>query len=591
MMTIGAKMSQNSAVMKSRDDNPASRVPRPPISLFAVLAVAMGLVLALVFGFLMLKRLDVRWWGNSSALAEAQAAVKKGDWPSALQAIQQVPAEERDKADFLRVLADYLKGSRSHPEMLARTITSLEAAGALQPADFLWMCREQLREGRLSAARRSLESIPPDLRAKLEVLEVEIRLLQMEGKANAAARLEKTLETTFADEPAVILRTAVREMEGTFPEFQSAARKQLWTLASRDDAYGLAAVRVLSKRQDLALHEAIRLRQLLENHPQALITDHLSVLSAIIRLDPSRKTSVIDAALQDHRRGRKEEMQALAAWLAQQGEFERMQRLCTGTTLLNSAELFLLLAQGLAEQERWEGLDELLSPGHQIPVSPARASTWRALAAHHLHPDDIHLTRKHLSSAIKEGAQEKNPLAILGAARLAEVCAMPDLALQAYLTLAKDGGPDELTILEKCWATATLLKDSKALLVVAEQQQHLRPEEPRYQSRFHYLSLLNGKTKQIPEAQLPASSPGSADDQSHALLLALKAYLSGELKTAGIHLNQIREPEALPPGKRAVYAGLLVKTDGDVSRAYELAERIPTKLLLNEEQMFWEMAR
>jgi hypothetical protein len=149
-------MSQNIALMKSRADNPASPPPRAPISLFAVLAVVLGLVFVIVFGSLMLKRLDVQWLGNSTALAEAQSAVKKGDWPAALQAIQQVPAEERDRTDFLRVLADYLQGSRTNPDMLARTMASLEAAGALQPADSLWMCREQLREGRLSAARRSL---------------------------------------------------------------------------------------------------------------------------------------------------------------------------------------------------------------------------------------------------------------------------------------------------------------------------------------------------------------------------------------------------------------------------------------------------
>lgn len=571
--------------MNSRDDHPVPPVARAPISLFAVLAVVLGLVLVIVFGVLMLKRLDVQWWGSSTALAEAQSAVKKGDWPAALKSIQQVPAEERDQADFLRVLADYLQGTRTNPDMLARTIASLEAAGALQPADFLWMCREQLREGRLSAARRSLESIPPALRTKLQVMEVEIQLLQMEGKTGDAKRLQKTLETTFATEPAVILRSAVREMEGTFPEFQSAAREQLWTLAARDDGYGLAAVRVLGKRQDLALHEAVRLRQIIEKHPQAQITDHLTVLSAIIRLDPSQKTSIIDAALQDHRRGRKEEMQALAAWLAQQGEFERMQRFCAGTPLLkNSAELFQLLAQGLAEQKRWAGLDELLSPGHQIPVSPARASTWRALAAHHLHPNDVHLTRKHLSGAIKEGAQEKNPLAILGAARIAEVCAMPDLALQAYLTLAKDGGPDELSILEKCWETATLLKDSKALLVVAEQQHHLRPEEPRYQQRFHYLSLLTGK---IPEG--PALRVGTSS--TSLLISALYAYkTSPEGQNVATIIRQIAEPETLPPGKRAVLAGLLAHSRDDLARAFKLAETTPTELLLPEERAYWDMA-
>lgn len=577
-------MSQNIALMKSRDDNPASPVPRAPISLFAVLAVVLGVVFVIVFGFLMLKRLDVQWWGNSTALAEAQSAVKKGDWPAALQSIQQVPAEERDQADFLRVLADYLQGTRTNPDMLARTIASLEAAGALQPADFLWMCREQLREGRLSAARRSLESIPPALRTKLEVMEVEIQLLQMEGKTGDAKRLQKTLETTFATEPAVILRSAVREMEGTFPEIQSAAREQLWTLAAREDGYGLAAVRVLGKRQDLALHEAVRLRQIVKRHPQAQITDHLTVLSAIIRLDPSQKTSIIDAALQDHHRGRKEEMQALAAWLAQQGEFERMQRFCTGTTLLNSAELFQLLAQGLAEQKRWAGLDELLSPGHQIPVSPARASTWRALAAHHLHPNDVHLTRKHLTSAIKEGAQEKNTLAILGAARIAEVSAMPDLALQAYLTLAKDGGPDELSILEKCWETATLLKDSKALLVVAEQQHHLRPEEPRYQQRFHYLSLLTGKVPEAPPLPLRTTS-------TSLLIAALHAYrTSPEGQNVATLIRQIAEPETLPPGKRAVLAGLLAHTRDDLTKAFKLAETTPTELLLPEERSYWDMA-
>jgi hypothetical protein len=69
----------------------------------------------------------------------------------------------------------------------------------------------------------------------------------------------------------------------------------------------------------------------------------------------------------------------------------------------------------------------------------------------------------------------------------------------------------------------------------------------------------------------------------------LAAYRFGDLADLRIHLIGIRDSYMLTPGQRAVHAGLL-SVSGQVGSAFQIAEQIPTVLLLKEEIGFLHRA-
>lgn len=569
--------------------SPLILVVKRLFSPFACLVWA--LVLAMLFlGIRLLeKKFDVEFLGGSGHLVEeARKAVQQKDWQTARGAIQKVPSNIRQKPEFLRVLADYLKGTRSDPALLEQVISNLAAQGALNPEDFVWLCQDHLKAGRVEAAREILELIPADMRSTLAFVEMELAILRQEGRQREAAEIERGMFEKFANDPGVALNRAVRDLDGTFPEIQRSARDRLWEMARRDDVYGLTAIRLLTKRTDHSGQDTEQLLQLADKHPRVATADRLEIISLIMRLVPEKRETLLNE--ETERSSRKPaEIWPFAAWLAREKEFERMQKLLSKHALLRSEDMFILTAQGLAEQKRWSALWEMLKKGRQLPVSGARAATWRALAAKNLQPDDVNGTRMHLREAIRHGMAEKNTIAILGAARLAEEWAMPDLALEAYLRLAEPGSRQEPELLEKCWQAAAALKDVSILEDLARRLARSWPENRRFALRYDYLRLLRGEKLEM-NAVKSSDADARVPVSTVFLLEALKAFRSEDMFLVSYFLHSIHGTDNLSTGERAVYAGLLAVAAGEVSLAYQIAEKIHAKSLLQEERIFLEMA-
>ena len=568
--------------------SPLVSVAKRLFSPFACFVWALVLVM-LYFGVrLVEKKFDVELLGSSGHLVEdARKAVQQSDWPAALQAIQKIPDGIRHKPEFLRVLADYLKGTRSDPALLSQVIGRLTEQGALNPADFVWLCRDHLSKGRTQAARETLELIPADMRSTLAFMEMELAILRQEGRQREAAEMERGMFEKFANDPGVALNKAVRDLDGTFPEIQRSARDRLWEMARRDDVHGLTAIRLLAKRTGHTRQETERLLQLADKHPGAAAADRLEIISLIMRLAPEKREVLLNQETERFSR-KPVEIRPFAAWLAREKEFERMQKLLSKHASLRSEDMFILTAQGLAEQERWTSLSEMLKKGRQLPVSSARTATWRALISKNLQPDNLQETRKHVQEAIRHGAMEKNTLALLGAARLAEEWAMPDLALEAYLTLAEPGSRQELELLEKCWQAAANLKDSSILEDLARRLATSWPENRRFALRYDYLRLLRGEKLELSVAK-SSDADASVRASSVFLLEALRAYRMEDMFLVSYFLHSISGTDDLTTGERAVYSGLMAAC-GEVSAAYQLAEKIRSELLLAGEKAFLERA-
>jgi len=524
--------------------------------------------------------------GSKRLMGKARVAVQQSDWETAREVIQAIPSTQHGNPEYLRLVADYLKGTRSDPVMLSKVLAVLAKEGAINPEDFISLCQDHLKAGRVDAARETLGLVPASLRSTLAFLEMEIAILRQEGRPREAVELEKGVFVRFAEDPEVALNKAVRELDGTFPEIQRSALNRLWEMAARDDAYGLSAIRLLAKRTGHQPSDAERLLRLTERHPASNTSDRLDVLSLIMRLVPERRKAVLDAEMERSVHN-PADSRTVAAWLAREAEFDRMQQWLAKNASISSEDMFILTAQGLAEQKRWTALLEMLKKGGTLPVSDARAATWRALAVRNLRPDDVEEVRQHLREAILNGAAQKNELAVLGAARMAEEWALPDLALKAYLALLEPGSRQDGEMMEKCWQAANASKNEGVIEDLARRLAAAWPQNTRFGLRYDYFRLLRG------EKVATAILHESRDRQTFSTFLlveAMRAYRADDPFLAGYFLRGIEDVQELTVGQRAVYAGLLAVVSGVEAKAYQVAEKIHPEALLKREKEFLDLA-
>ena len=545
-------------------------------------------VLVLFFGKFDLTRL----LGADHFIRKARQAIAAKNWPTAIGALRHIAGRDLERADYLRVLADFLEATRSEPSLLDATLVKLDTKGLMQPVDFIWACRLRLGAGNILAARKLWDRIPVASRQTAEVMKLTIALLKEEGRPQEAAAVESLLFENFADDPETAVHKAVRDLEGTFPEIEQAALRQLWELARREDEPGAMAIRVLSQRNDLTLPDAKQLHELADKQPSIAIGDRLPIISTLMRLDPQQRGPLLTAEVKRYEDGDSSVQIQLASWLAKEKEYDKVMALVPREMLLKSPDLFPQVAQGLAEKGRWEELMELIPKGKKLPVSNARAATWRALATKNLHPDNAKEIRAHLEEAIREGQVEKNGLAMMGAARLAEEWSMADLALKAYEVLAVPGSAQESEMLDRCWLVATTLKDSTKLLKLADKRARLKPGNFRLAQQRDYMHLLCGDQVETVRTSTNggAGSPAAEEENDAARLLqALKAYRLHDLPLLTYALEKVRNARALNTGERAVYAGLQA-VNGQPAQAFQMAESVRPELLLNEEAVFLRLA-
>lgn len=531
--------------------------------------------------------------GADHFIGKARQAITAKDWPAAVRALQHVQGAACERAEYLRVLADFLEATRAEPALLDTTLVKLDTQGLMQPVDFIWACRLRVVAGQIGAARKAFERIPASSRQTVEAMKLSIEMLREEGRSKEAVEAENLLFESFADDPEIAVRKALRDLQGTFPEIQQAALSRLWELARRDDEPGASAIRILSRLRDVTLSEARHLRELADNHPEIAAGDRLPVISTLMRLDPQQRDPLLEAEVKRYENADSAAQTQLASWLAKEKEYDKVMALVPEAMLMKSPDLFPQVAQGLAEQGKWAELMNLVRKGKKLPVSNARAATWRALATKNLQPDNAKEIRVHVEEAIREGQVEKNGLAVLGAARLAEEWSMADLALKAYETMAVPGSAQEAEMLENCWRAASTLKDSAALLKLADKRAMLKPSNVQLALQRDYLHLLCGDHLETTPAtpSVLAGNPGAEQEESDVsrLLQALKAYRLHDLAAITSALGKIRNARALSTGERAVYAGLLA-CNGQTAQAFQLAESVRPELLLDEEAVFLRLA-
>ena len=544
--------------------NPTADPRLPPTLIVLTIAVTLLLIFAVNTFY------EGALMPTKSYIQRGEEAVAQQDWPAALGAIKMVPESGRERPGFLRLLADYLIGTRSNPELLANTLEKLKPSVMFRDEDRLWLCSAWLNSQHLDRARTAFEALPAEMASSLEATQLKIELLRKEGQKREALQIQEAMENIFTADPKIAVQHAWKEWNSPFPEVRQKAHERLWDLALRHDAPGLSAIRNLSFDTNLTRTELDKLLLLATQHPDAQAADRLTVVSLQMARQPEHRQEMIQAEVTRYQSGGPAVLAHLSSWLAKEKEPGRILQLIPESRWKQQSVLLPLVVQALVDQARWLDLLNTLNEADRAHLfSKAQLMNWRAQALKKLHPEDAIKPRDELESAIRQGDVEKSYLALMTSAQIAEDWQLTDLALQAYQFLAHPGSPQEAELLEKCTQMAAL--------------------------RAAYLRLLRGEMLEtaIPPAAAASQSdtaPGASFSTTQ-LLPALKAWRLGDPAATRAALSPLTttRPLDLGPGERAVLAGLLARL-GETSRAFQLAEKIRPELLLPEELTFLKQA-
>jgi len=559
--------------------------------------------IAMTLAFLLLIGVSIVWnpvtdamktaWGRHCA-REAHAALDAQDWSRAVEQTIAARNWAPEDVEVRRAVIEFLMMSGSDPGGLVMQLRALADKQPLTEEEQLLLGRTLAATGKTAEARVVYDRLPPKASSQKPALELLSSILRQEGHNDEALALTRRATLKQPETPEAKLKLALEDMKGGFVEIRRHAHDELLKLARLETEIAMKAVTHLTIDPQLTTAEARQLLDIVENHAHKQLPVRLGVVSALMRLQPDQRDTLLDGEIKRFRSGDDGALAHLARWLALEKQHARLLKVVPMRLAVKSRELYPIIAQALAEEGRWQDLKEVLTESRP-PVSQSRVAIWLAEASSHLTPD-IQEAKLLLESSIEASILEGNPANILAAAVVAERLKLPEVALNAYQAAASKVGEKALPLLQKAHELALLQRNTAVLLQIAHKLHELRPSSAIFQARLIYLRLLLGvEMETIDLSKLENSSSLHAaftitlERIPTPLLQALSDYRLGDRTAMQQHLAQLNSGTSLAAGPRAVAAGLLSLV-GKPDRAFQLAEKIPGALLLDEELTFLKRA-
>lgn len=538
--------------------------------------------------------------GKDHYLAKAEDDVKAKDWESAGRHLSKALQVAPEDPQVGRRIVDYLTTTGADAASLLPWIQKVQKFAPSVELQLL-LAQTLFRLGRFTEARQTYETLPPKVAEQIEGLQLMAALLRAEGQQQEAAIYDRRALLMQPDSPEKRFGIALEDARHPFAAVRNKAREDFWKLSECDGAIAQAAIMRLAQEPDLTEEEARKLLTRVPLKAGPTLPARLEVLSALARMRPDLRQSLCreevalfqktfpaarDAgSMKPQQIG--ESLLSICRWLSREKNFKLMLELVPMETIEESKELFSCFAGGLAEDQRWTELRALLT-NPKMPVDAIRASIWLALAASHLQPHSSEM-RNRLMGAIDAATKRKDSSLLKIAAIVAEQAGEHETALVACQSLASFDEGAAVLLLQEMYAKAEQLKNTTTMLEAARTLQALRPGSAAFADRLAYLQLLCGERIETAMGTgfQRSEERGSIPDE---LLRAIAAYRLGNKKGMEQQLSKLSVVDRLPPGQRAVAAGLLA-VSGRTDRAFHIGEQIREDSLLPEERVLLRLAR
>ena len=441
------------------------------------------LVLTLLGGASLPAYRGLKAWRAERLMNQADERLKKGSLIEAYQAAKSAHGLNPSNLRSLRMLADMYEGSGSAETLLYRRSVAENDKSTID--DQVAYLRAAIQAGRLDLADEFLNKIGIAGRANPKIAMIAASLLRLRGEPDKAAALEKETAKNAPEAQRVEadLLQAQGQIEAKDPSERATGRATLLKIASKNDANGANARRLLLASAERTEAETQQLIQIIELDPRASTADRLTAKSLQLSLHPDWRNATLEQAKKLFSAGTEEDQLALSEFLSRHNDPEGVLALPP----VRQGRGLLLRLDALAKLKKWAAIRDELNQASDAkePLDPFVADVFQARVAQELR--EIPMAEAQWKKAKSKAAANPRKLDFL--ANFAERSGNIPLARETYRDMTRypatavPGYFGLIRIAEKNAATSEL-RDIMGELV------RQLPKDPAPKNDFAYLNLL-----------------------------------------------------------------------------------------------------
>jgi len=531
------------------------------------------------------------WWGRRY-IPEVERYVEAEDWMNAARHLNDATRWAPDDPAVIRTAVMFVEKTGSEPRSMIRFLSKLDEQGILTPEEMSKLGKAYVSLPDLKLAHATFDRFKGEQSQKRPPLELLSAIQRAEGLAARSFLTQRQALMADSDNPQSVLDLALLDARSGDPSLSGPARERLWPIARGGTDQAIPAIEFLAQHRMLTAQEAEDLLTLVQGIKQDSKGEiaRFAVLSAIIRLHPHERDQLVNQEIRRWDGKPAANLPPLMAWLVKEQQFERVLRMISDKTAASYTTLLPHYVGALRGLGRWGPLKALLTGRVDAAFPSVQLRIWQAEAESHL-SDDPTTPRHLLTTVFDQTGRGEHAEAAMRAAEMAELLGYWDLSRRFYEGVATRHIGASLNMQLKVYEMAQKETNGEAMLRSSQQLMKLKPTDVVYLDRANYLRLVLGTDieiafKTIDEATaVPAHHITPDRLVALSFLRALAAYRQGRMDQIAPALAQVKDVDTFPPGARAVFAGLLA-ISGNASSAYQVAEKVPSTLLLPEERRF-----
>lgn len=543
-----------------------------------------------------------RWRSNSLAREAARFEKRAADFLD-----QDRPTEYQDELvkAFKKASEAYISDS-NNPAALsvaARIYTragqsqarylwdKLDSLHAMTSDDVPWRIQALARLNEDKSASDQIEEVLRQSKPTKKIVKVADEVMQRLGRSDQLLAILKSYTEREPDDLDTRLTYAMRLSQLGNPDQKNEGREMLWDLAGNNAITGLRAIEFLDSQQISDPELQLRLIERLEHHPLGTEHDKIAALRRKTLAEPERKQDIIQNAIKERSKAKREQLVPLAQWIIEEKQPETLLSFLKEEQVRDYQPLLHHYLNALTMMNRYDELERIVK-------DPRTRLTTAERDFHLLHlafikskgiekPDGEidKLLIDSVSSALKENRLDL----LIELGHYAEKRNHFRTAMQAYKA-ATVNQRTEREGFEGMLRSSYLAGSSGEFANAARETARRWPDNQEFIERYFYSCLLNGTEMEVVAERCSKLYEARPNDSQRKLLMSLASYRVRD-REACLHYMEGMSLRDLSPGQGAVFCGLL-RTIGYVKQSEDLARPIPDdQPMLPEEYIFLRLAK
>jgi tetratricopeptide (TPR) repeat protein len=491
-------------------------------------------------------------WQAEKMVKESRQMAEDGQIVSAVLKAQEAVKIAPENINAIRLNTEFLTSMR-RPEALY-FLDKLDRSGNTELADKQTRVKALMNLNREKEAASLLEEVlaeDPSNPLTMKLAEI------VWGSSQKNSVLLKTLKSYAEKQPedaAHSLRLAKVQAESTDAAERGEGMRRAWEVAGREDALGLQALEFLNSFEYLPPDESKRLIEKLRSHPKATGWHIAAALTRQLRLDPARKTNLVQEAVQMAQGKSREDLVPIIRWLVEQQQGLQVLALVSEQEAIAYQPLLENYLTALTMLQRFDDLERMVKdPKIDAILNQSVSAFYRAHLAFVMRkpPEEV---RSALILAKNAADLERRGELCIKIAEYAEARGHADIAEDAYQSAALNPRTDRLGYQGLIRATEAN-ENTEGLLAAATEAVRRWPDDPVYAERFLYANLLTGRQMELTLNESLKLLDVRPEDPFRRLLTALAYWRLMDFKAATPHLQNM-DISRLSAGQKAMFAAI-----------------------------------